>query len=258
MLLHGSTTTAHSWDAIAPRLADRFRVIALDLRNHGESDRGAFGSRAVVAGDLAAIVDVLGLETFGLVGHSAGGGAALVYAVSHPDRLTHLVIEDIGPVAPRGSRALRGARRHSGPLEFESFARLCAWMRKIRPHATDDWIESQARLSSVVLPDGRCQTKYTAAPIDDKSPPNADLWPLLPRVTCPTLLLRAEESAIFPEADAARMLEILPDARVVVVPNAGHMAHEDNPGFVGEVIAQFFGVPAGSAHLEAAGVDGAA
>ena len=73
VLLHGYTSHARSWDTIARRLADRFRVLALDQRGHGESEHAADYDEQRLLEDLAAFVDALGLATFAPVGFSIGG-----------------------------------------------------------------------------------------------------------------------------------------------------------------------------------------
>ena len=84
VLLHGGGANAHWWDAVVPALAERFRVVALDFRGHGDSDypeereSGAFGR------DLEALLDHLGDPRAVLIGHSMGGHVALAHAATSP------------------------------------------------------------------------------------------------------------------------------------------------------------------------------
>ena len=106
--VHGYTSSAQAFNALARRFHDRYHFVAMDVRGHGESawsPAGAYQYRDQVD-DLAAVVDKLGLSRFTLIGTSMGGIIAMAYAGAHPDRLTHLVINDIGPDVEVGSQRI--------------------------------------------------------------------------------------------------------------------------------------------------------
>src|SRR5690349_2244381 len=103
VLLHGFTGHARSWDAFADAMTDRYRVLALDQRGHGETTwaaDGAYGNDAMVE-DLKAFVAALKLDRFTLLGLSMGGAVAMHYAGERPKELAALVIVDIGPEIER-------------------------------------------------------------------------------------------------------------------------------------------------------------
>src|SRR5262249_57788698 len=106
-------------DALAGARGDRHHVVGTDGRGHGESGwspSGAYQYEDQV-GDLAALVDKLGLARFTLVGTSMGGIIAMAYAGAHPDRLVRLVINDIGPDVGEGSQRVT-QKVGSPPDEF--------------------------------------------------------------------------------------------------------------------------------------------
>ena len=116
--LHGGSAHAHWFDAVMPHFADRFHVISLDQRGHGESEWASPPAYATedFAGDLAALMDRMGWHRMALVGHSMGGHNATAFAAWHPDRVSALVIADSRPALPtdrlermheRGRRAPR-------------------------------------------------------------------------------------------------------------------------------------------------------
>ena len=86
VLLHGITGHARTWDTLALALADRWRVLALDQRGHGDSEAAPDGDYTVgaMADDLGAFADALGLPTFSLLGLSMGGRVAMGFAGAHP------------------------------------------------------------------------------------------------------------------------------------------------------------------------------
>ncbi len=95
--LHGLASQAHIWDLVAPSLTDSFRVIAVDQRGHGLSDKPDSGyDFATITSDLDAILNTLKIERAVLAGHSWGGNVALQYAVDQPDRVSELVLIDGG------------------------------------------------------------------------------------------------------------------------------------------------------------------
>lgn len=98
VLLHGSGSTAHSFDDLAPRLTDRHRVLGLTRRGHGHSDHPAGGyTIAQTAADVLAFLDALGIRRAHLVAHSLAGAEITRLATEHPDRVASLVYLDALP-----------------------------------------------------------------------------------------------------------------------------------------------------------------
>ena len=97
VLLHGLASQAHIWDLVAPRLTDSFRVIAIDQRGHGLSDKPDHGyDWATITSDLDAILRAQKIDRAVLAGHSWGGNVALQYAADQPDRVSGLILIDGG------------------------------------------------------------------------------------------------------------------------------------------------------------------
>ena len=96
VFVHSLAGNSTHWSKQLEHLRRTRRAVALDLRGHGRSERPRNGDYTIagMAGDVAAVVDTLGLDKFVLVGHSMGGGVALEYAGAHPDRVAGLVLVD--------------------------------------------------------------------------------------------------------------------------------------------------------------------
>jgi 3-oxoadipate enol-lactonase len=101
VLLHALGEQAASWSGVEPRFASLFRVVCLDLRGHGDSDRPGVYSFELMRDDVIEVLDVLGLRDVVLIGHSMGGAVAYLVAQAQPGRIARLVVEDVPPPFPR-------------------------------------------------------------------------------------------------------------------------------------------------------------
>ncbi|MFB7531072.1 alpha/beta fold hydrolase [Streptomyces sp. NPDC056178] len=102
LLLHALGEDATDWEAVViPGLARSRRVYALDLRGHGRSDWPGDYSLELMQADVLGFLDVLGLDTVDLIGHSMGGVVAYLLAADHPQRVSRLVLEDVPAPRPR-------------------------------------------------------------------------------------------------------------------------------------------------------------
>jgi pimeloyl-ACP methyl ester carboxylesterase len=97
VLLHGLDDHARSWDTFAAAMADRYRVLALDQRGHGETAWADDYALERMVVDLDALALALGLRQIALLGGSMGGINAYLYAARHPNVVERLVIVDIAP-----------------------------------------------------------------------------------------------------------------------------------------------------------------
>jgi len=99
VLLHGLFGSSDNWHYIALKLAEKFRVFALDQRNHGQSPHHAEMNYPLMAADVEKFFTVCGLESAAVIGHSMGGKTAMQLALQFPQRVDKLVVADM---APRG------------------------------------------------------------------------------------------------------------------------------------------------------------
>ncbi len=97
VLLHGIGASRQDWDFQVPAFARRYRVITPDLRGFGQSERSGNYGVATFAGDIWALLDLLKVDSFNLIGHSMGGAVALQMAVDRPERIERLVAADTLP-----------------------------------------------------------------------------------------------------------------------------------------------------------------
>lgn len=228
--VHGYTSSAEAFNALARHFHDRFHIVAPDVRGHGESawsPDGAYQYRDQVA-DLAGLVDQLGLARFTLIGTSMGGIIAMAFAAAHAARLVGLVINDIGPDVEEGSQRITqmvGGR----PDEFATLEDAMAYRREISPVTASRPMSDQREVALGVLrqqADGRWVWKMDPAYIRQRvqhgAPPRPALWPVLKSLPCPTLVVWGTESDVLLEAQARRMVGVLPRGELVKVAGVAH------------------------------------
>ena len=162
LLLHGFTGHARHWEYVAGELRSRFHVLALDQRGHGDSEWAPVYGSGPMVDDLAAFVDTLGLGELSLVGMSMGGINGLLYTATHADRVSRLVLGDIGPeVAPAGVERIR--RQVASRDTFESIDDAFEFQRANNPRATPWALRERVEHNLVELPDGTLTWKYDRA-----------------------------------------------------------------------------------------------
>jgi pimeloyl-ACP methyl ester carboxylesterase len=228
--VHGYTSSAEAFNAVARRLEDRAHLIAMDVRGHGESAWAPGGDYqyADQSSDLAALVDQLGIERFVLIGTSMGGVIAMVYAAQHADRLRGLVLNDIGPEIEPGSTRITGLVR-SRPEDFASLDEAMEYRRQTSPITAARPFEDQEETARGVLrerPNGRWAWKMDPAYIEQRiargAPVRPQLWPMLETLRCPAQVVWGAESDVLSETQAKRMVAALPKGELVSVPGIGH------------------------------------
>ncbi|MFI5215922.1 MAG: alpha/beta fold hydrolase [Candidatus Limnocylindria bacterium] len=225
VLLHGGGANAHWWDHLAPAFANRFHVVALDFRGHGDSDHPASLEVGAFARDLEALLQHLGAREPALMGHSMGGHIALDHAARKNQVRALVAIEVVRGAPSRERRAMRlalAARRTYRTRE-DAIARYR--FLPPAPHASESLRESIAAHSVARDPDGRFGFKFD--PRWFGLPPSERV--ALGGIRCPTLILRGAESPLLSAEGAAAFAAEIPGARTSLIEAAGHNLHLDQP-----------------------------
>ena len=221
VLLHGATLDHRSWDPQVAALQDRFAVVALDLRAHGEST-GAFEFLAAVA-DVEALLEQLPGERFVLVGLSLGGNIAQEVVRRDPARVHALVVADAtcntAARFPWECQAGVTALRMHALMAGSGFAQLAAESTAIDPEVQAYALEANAHRSNSETVEILASLLTTALRPDRTY-----------RLPVPTLLIHGEADRIGDIArGSAAWARRDPLAEHAVVPGAGHASNLDNP-----------------------------
>src|SRR5439155_1573350 len=185
--------------AVVPAFVDRFHVISLDQRGHGESGwapDGKYGTEQF-ASDLREVMDAMRWGRVVVVGHSMGGHNAMGFSAWYPDRVRGLCVVDSRPSLPAERLEAMHRRGHRGPRRHETLAAALASFRLL-PSETTAAPELLAHLGrqGIAERDGRFLYRFDPNAKGARRP--VDGWALLPRIQAPTLLVRGGLSPIMP------------------------------------------------------------
>jgi 3-oxoadipate enol-lactonase len=239
VLLHGFPLDRTMWDAQVKALSPQTRLIVPDLRGFGESESppGPI-TMEQLADDVAALLDHLRIRKAVIAGLSMGGYVAFAFCRKHADRLRALVLCDTKAAAD--TPEAREARAETASLAAaQGMAPIMEWMlpRLLAP-------QTPARRPDVV---DLVRRMILRAPLNGvqgalqgmAERPNSTS--LLPAIRCPSLVLVGAHDVLSPPQEAAGMCAKLPDARLVVVPDAGHLAPLENPTASNAALEEFLG-----------------
>lgn len=238
LLIHGMMGRATTWSTTAGWLTEHGKVIGYDARGHGLSDapEGPYDRNAHVE-DAAAVIKAYGLAPAVVIGHSMGALTAWQLAGKHPELVRSVVIGDMAAVVPDVQVRWR-AWLDEWPVPFDSIAAIRAYFggdyfgkymigahsERVHPAEGDYFVEVFAERRDGYWP--LAGTRNVLACREHWN--NRDHTPELSRVGCPTLVVAGEQS-YFPAEGSRRMADALPAGEFVLVPDAGHVLHFDNP-----------------------------
>ncbi|MFC5695289.1 alpha/beta fold hydrolase [Pseudomonas sp. GCM10022186] len=224
LLIHGLGSSTRDWEYQIPVLAEHYRVIALDMRGHGRSDKPRERYRiATFAADVAALIEHLGLIDVHLVGISMGGMIGFQLGVDQPALLRSLTIVNSGPeVKPRSPKdCLEIAKRWtlSRLLSLETIARALGQLlfplpeqAELRRKIEERWPQNDKRAYLASL------DAIIGWGVRDR----------LERIRCPTLVITADRDYT-PVSQKEAYVREMPNARLVVIENSRHATPLDQP-----------------------------
>ncbi|OZB16334.1 MAG: alpha/beta hydrolase [Rhodobacterales bacterium 34-62-10] len=223
LIAHGLYGSARNWGVIAKRLSDTRTVIAVDMRNHGQSAWSDSHSYTDMAKDLAQVIRAQG-GPMAVLGHSMGGKAAMMLALLNPDLVTRLIVGDIAPV----------------PYTHDQ-SRYIAAMRAVDLSRVEKRSDAEAQLAALVddptlpafftqsldLKERRWRLNLDA--LSDQMPHILGFPAVEARFDKPTLFLTGANSHYVQPEHRTRIKALFPAARFAKIPGAGHWLHAEKP-----------------------------
>lgn len=227
LLLHGLMGRATTWIETARWLTPHFRVVGLDQRGHGWSDKpDAAYTRDHYVNDAIAVIEQLDLAPTVTVGHSMGALNAWVLAARRPDLVCGVVIEDMwADTASRDEQDWWRQWFESWPVPFPSLEHVRSYFGQRRASWADYFMEIM-----IEGPEGyRPIFSFEHMLQSQKECEARSYWAELESVSCPALVVKGSDSDL-DRGEAQEMARRLPNGRYAEVTGAGHVVHFDNPG----------------------------
>jgi pimeloyl-ACP methyl ester carboxylesterase len=235
VIAHGLYGSARNWGVIARGLSAARQVIAVDMRNHGDSHHDPVHAYEEMAADLAEVIDAHGGRA-DVLGHSMGGKAAMVLALSEPARVGRLIVADIAPVE----------YSHSQIMHVEAMRRvdLSAVTRRSDADAqlatlSPDRALRAFFLQSLVVEPGGARWKLNLDALGDQMEEIMGFPPLDAEFDRPALFLRGGASEYVGDAHRPRILELFPAATFETIPGVGHWLHAEAPDAFRAAVSAF-------------------
>jgi len=223
LIVHGLYGSGRNWGVIAKRLSDRGPVVAVDMRNHGDSFWADSHSYEDMAKDLADVIEAQG-GPMDVVGHSMGGKAAMVLALTRPELVRRLIIADIAPVAYTHSQihfieAMRAVDLSTVVKRSDASAQLAT-------SVADTGLQAFFT-QSLDLKEKRWKLNLNV--LADEMPKILGFPDIAGGFDKPTLFLTGAQSDYVTAEHRPKIKTLFPTARFAKIPDAGHWLHADQP-----------------------------
>jgi 3-oxoadipate enol-lactonase len=235
MLIMGLSYPSYMWHRTRPSLARRYRTIALDNRGVGQSDApsGVY-SIALMASDVAAVLDAAGVHDAHIFGVSMGGMIAQEFALNYPNRVRSLILGSTtpgGPDAVLGDPAALQILRREGMTPEEA-------KEAILPYIYDSatprkFIDEDMAIRMKWYPSTQGYLGQLQGVIGWES------YTRIGQITAPTLVIHGESDRLVPPANALLIAERIPGARLVLIPRASHIFSTDQPDLAATAVEEF-------------------
>lgn len=243
-MLHGFTGSAETWTDIGSQLDTQFTIIAIDLPGHGKSSAPADPARYSLdrfADDLCRVLDVLDVERSCVLGYSMGGRAALRFAIAHPDRVSALILEStssgIHDESARQDR-IDADETLAAQIERDGVEAFVARWETLPMWSSQSALADpgRARLRAQRLTNSATglanSLRGAGAGVDVPVTSRAG------EITARTLILAGELDSQYVE-HGKRLASSIPDARLRIIPQAGHAIHLEQPEALVREITSF-------------------
>ena len=243
VLIPGLGYNGWMYSHMIPGLAEHFQVISIDNRGSGLSDKPAGPYTAqMLAADVIGLLDAFDLPKAHIVGHSMGGFIAQALAIDYPDRVDRLVLSATNfggphhvPITPPAMAVLTDVS--GDPIERLRRGIVISTapgFAEANPEFIESWV--QYRVAHPIDPAGyQAQLAIGLGLLSEA----ASFEHKLGRVTAPTLVLFGEHDAVVPPGNAELLAARLPNARVEILPNAGHVFPFETPEAANQAITRF-------------------
>ena len=236
MILHGLFGYSDNWQTHAKKLAEYYRVILVDLRNHGHSDWDNSNTYELMAADVYELCRDLQLNNFILMGHSMGGKVAMYFAQQHEDLLEKLIVVDIGikSYPMHHDHILAGIHA----VDLPNITARSQAEQMMSAHIDSEGIKQFLLKNLYWKEKGKLQWRMNVEALENSM---EDILAAVPHneVTIPTLFIRGALSNYILDEDIPSIEELFIDSDVVTIENSGHWVHAEAPNEFMDALLSF-------------------
>ncbi|MDY0201049.1 MAG: alpha/beta fold hydrolase [Bacteroidales bacterium] len=251
VIMHGLYGSSDNWLTVGRMLAEKYRVILVDLRNHGQSPSSSVHTYQAMSNDLLELFNRLNLSEAMLVGHSMGGKVAMQFTYNNPTRVSSLVVADILPYNYINDEA-------KGYGEARQHAKIISALLALKPELAESRGELDKKLAQTIPSKavrqfllknvkrnsmGRFEWQLNVPVIGE----NIELLmgAVLPvggdaPITVKTLFIKGQNSNYVFSEGVSKLGQFFTNFDVKTIPNAGHWLHAENPEAVINEMLQFW------------------
>ena len=238
IVMHGLFGSGRNWHSQVRRFAEDFEVIAVDMRNHGQSFHADEMSYAAMAADVAQLMDSLELENCRFLGHSMGGKVAMTLAINSPQLVSRMVVADIAPLA---------YHHHYDDLidpilalELENFDSGTQVDHALRPHIPEDQLRAFL-LQNLVRESGdwRWRINWRVIQRDMDALTGFDELPDSWLGDLPVLFIRGAGSDYIDDSGIHVIERHFSNASIATIDGAGHWLHAEKPDEFSRLVLDF-------------------
>jgi pimeloyl-ACP methyl ester carboxylesterase len=253
MALHGLASSSHWYDIVIPLLRDHYRFIVPDQRGHGQTTQAKTGyDWSTLSGDVARLMDHVGIDKAAVLGHSWGGNVATNMAAHYPDRVNRVVMIDGGFLGGQNSRDTNWEEFAERVRPRDVSGKREEFLDRLRVQLADCWSDDLERIvQTMVYEDAEGQIRDILHP-DNHAQVIRAMWDqppstVLPRITCPAMIVAAgprpdragSDFSIRREEMVTAAAGFLKDVQVHWIPNTIHDIGYHKPVELAELIKSF-------------------
>ncbi|WP_434355944.1 alpha/beta fold hydrolase [Parasalinivibrio latis] len=237
ILIHGLFGSLDNLGLLGKALSSHYRVIQIDLPNHGMSYQPSEFTYQSLADDVLALLDHLGLDETVLIGHSMGGKVSMALAQQHPERVEKLIVLDMAPYdygVHRHQNVFAGlTASQSQILASRKDAEAILAQHIIEPGVRQFLLKSLYRSET-----GSYQWRFNIDHLIDQYPKIIG-WDVLGTYSGPTLFVKGQQSEYITEDHRTAIAQQFPNAKAHMVSGTGHWLHAEKPETVEKVVTRF-------------------
>jgi len=253
LMIHGACSSLHTWQKNFSALAQYYQVFALDLPGFGFSDKPRVNYTPLFFADTVNLfIDRLRLKKVHLIGSSIGASISALVTLDYPEKVESLILIDprVYPKKPKNTISRIIATPFIGSILLKTLRNQASVRLSLNDYYFDKTLITPALIEEYLAPlksKGGTQSVYSTFR-------NLDYRHIFAaragQIQQPTLVIWGEHDQLFPVSHGEKLVADIPQAKLIVIPQAGHLPHEERPELVNNHMLSFMAHKSSSNRVE--------